>query len=177
MPEETPLVAQAPPPAYPDDEAITGLLPAEPAAAQEAIEAAAAARKRADEARKKAEAEAARAAEATPDPATLGPMEVLSAVLAEKIVDRRPVGESATFREGSEVTCFNHLGNPGGIRRTVRHVWLHEGKRKSSIKLSVKGKKWRTWSSLPVYGPGSWRVDIVDEAGHVLKSLPFTVSP
>ena len=170
---DRPAPATAPAPAYPEDDAITGLLPAEPTAAKEA---AVAARRRSEEMRRKAAAAAARAQEPTPDPADLPPMEVLHAALADKVVDRRPVGEATTFREGTEVTCFNRLANPGGTRRTVRHVWFHESTRKSSIKLSVKGTKWRTWSSLPVYGAGAWRVDVVDETGRVLRSMPFTVT-
>ena len=167
-----PQIAPDPTPSYPQDEEIGGLLPAEPREAMDAIEAATRARARAEA------AAAARAkAEAAPpiDPATLPPLSVISAVLAHDVVDRAPVREAATFREGTEVRCFNILGNPGGGQRTVRHVWYADGRRKSSIKLSVKRTRWRTWSSLPVFGPGPWRVDIVDEADRVLESLPFTV--
>ncbi len=109
------------------------------------------------------------------DATKLAAIEVTTAVLAHGVEDRRPVREAAVFKEGVEVHCFNRLANPSDVRRRVRHVWFHEGERKSSIALSVKGKTWRTWSSIPVYGPGAWRVDIVDEADRVLKSLPFTV--
>jgi hypothetical protein len=166
--------SETPGPSYPNDEDLGGLLPVEPKAATDALEAAAAAKEAAELRARKAK----EAAEAPPVDATkLAPIEVEHAVLAESVSNRQPVREGAVFREGSEVYCFNRLGNPSDVRRRIRHQWFHEGKRKSSIALSVKGKTWRTWSSLPVYGPGAWRVDIVDEADRVLTSLPFTVNP
>ncbi len=149
----------APAPGYPEDTALDELLPAEPATPTP-----------------RARPTPAPTPEAPPvDASKLAAIEVTTAVLAHDVVDRKPVRESALFEEGVEVYCFNRLGNPSDVRRRIRHVWFHEGKRKSSIALSVKGKTWRTWSSIPVYGPGAWRVDIVDESDRVLASLPFTV--
>ena len=95
-------------------------------------------------------------------------------VLAERVTDRKPGGVGDTFRDGTEVFCFMNVGN-NGPPRTLRHEWFFEGSRKSSVELKIKGPTWRTWSSRPVFGVGSWRVDVVDEEGAVLKSLPFTV--
>ncbi len=108
------------------------------------------------------------------DAADLAPMAVNEGVIASAIVDRQPQG-AGPFADGSEVFCFTRIDNPGGGRRIIRHDWFHEGTRKSSVKLEVKAASWRTWSNRPVYGVGAWRVDIVDEAGRVMKSLDFTV--
>ena len=94
---------------------------------------------------------------------------------SDAVVDRLPQRPATDYREGEEVHLFTRFDNPGERRRTVRHRWYHEGKRKSSIELSVRGRTWRTWSSVPVYGKGAWRVDVVDEADTVLRSLEFTV--
>ncbi len=107
-------------------------------------------------------------------PKVLGPITLNSVVLSERVTDRKPDGVGDTFRDGTEVFCFMKVSNPGPAR-TLRHQWFFEGSRKSSIELNVKGPTWRTWSSRPVFGVGSWRVDVVDEEGTVLKSLPFTV--
>ncbi len=107
-------------------------------------------------------------------PVVLGPITLDSVVLSERVTDRKPDGVGDTFRDGTEVFCFMKVSNPGPAR-TLRHQWFYEGNRKSSIKQNVRGPTWRTWSSRPVFGVGSWRVDVVDEEGTVLKSLPFTV--
>jgi len=101
-------------------------------------------------------------------------MEVLEAAVARAVVDRKPSG-TGPFAAGSEVHCFTRVANPGGQRRTLRHLWYHQGSRKGSIALQIKGRTWRTWSRLPVYSTGPWRVDVVDEDDTVLRSLEFVV--
>jgi len=109
-----------------------------------------------------------------PVAANLAPMTVIEAVAVSSIVDRRPSGEGP-FRDGSEINIFTRVDNPGGQLRTIRHQWYFDGSRRSNVSLKIKGTTWRTWSTRPVYGVGPWRVDIVDEAGTVLKSVTFTV--
>ena len=106
--------------------------------------------------------------------APAGPLEIVEGVIAREVVDRQPRG-SGPYAEGTEVHCYTRIRNPAGTRRQIKHVWYHEGTRKSSIPLTVKAETWRTWSNVPVHGKGAWRVDVVDEAGTVLKSLPFEV--
>jgi len=95
-------------------------------------------------------------------------------VTAGSVVDRKPKGEATRFKDGSEVSCWMAVTNPGPVRR-LRHQWSHNGARKSSIPVTVKGPTWRTWTSRPVYGVGKWTVDIVDEEGGVLHSVAFEV--
>jgi hypothetical protein len=103
------------------------------------------------------------------------PMTIVEAVIARQVVDRQPQG-SGPFTEGTEVACYTKIDNPSGQRRVLRHRWYHEGVRKSDIKLTVKAASWRTWSEVPVFGKGAWRVDIVDEAADVvMTSLTFEV--
>lgn len=110
-----------------------------------------------------------------PHPAVeLGGLVVTEAVAAARIIDRKPEGRSP-FPDGSEVNIFTRIDNPGGHVRTIRHQWHYGGSRRSNVALKVKGTTWRTWSTRAVYGTGAWRVDIVDEAGTVLKSVSFTV--
>lgn len=97
-----------------------------------------------------------------------------SVVLAKGVQNRQPVGIADSFADGQEITCFMRVRNPGP-KRTLRHQWYHGDTRKSSVAISVGGPTWRTWTQRPVYGTGSWRVDIVDEAGEVLHTVPFEV--
>jgi hypothetical protein len=95
-------------------------------------------------------------------------------VLATAVVDRVPTGVTDSFPDGAEVSCWMSVTNPGPKRR-LRAEWFHGDTRKSSIGVTIKGPSWRTWTSRPVFGTGAWRVDIVDEAGTVLHSVPFEV--
>ncbi len=107
--------------------------------------------------------------------APLGPLRILRAAVAAEIADREPKGVAERFPEGQEVYCHTVLGNPKGFRRTIRHNWYAGNERKASVELHIKAERWRTWSHIPVYGRGPWRVEVVDEDGEVLTSLPFVV--
>ena len=109
-------------------------------------------------------------------PATkLPPMRVATATVATAIVDRQPQGAADHFAEGTKVHCFTAIINEGGGHRKIRHRWMHDGELKAQVKLNVKATRWRTWSAIPVYGHGKWQIDVVDEAGTVLKSVAFRV--
>ena len=101
-------------------------------------------------------------------------MSVESAAVAQNVVDRQPSG-SGPFLDGSNVWTWNRILKPGDQRRTIRHIYYREGTQVVAVPLAIKGASWRTWSRTAVHGTGSWRVDIVDEEGRVLKSLPFVV--
>ncbi|HCP45900.1 MAG TPA: hypothetical protein DIU15_07655 [Deltaproteobacteria bacterium] len=111
-----------------------------------------------------------------PKPSTaLPPMRVATATVATAVVDRKPQGTSDRFTEGTKVHCFTAIVNDGGGHRKIRHRWIHDGQVKAQVKLNVKATRWRTWSAIPVFGSGAWRVDVIDEAGTVLKSVQFQV--
>lgn len=107
-------------------------------------------------------------------PAGAKPITFDKVVVAASVANRAPVGESTSFKSGVEVSCWMAVTNPGPKRR-LSHQWFHDTTRKSNIPVKVGGPTWRTWTSRPVYTPGPWRVDIVDEGGRVLHSVSFEV--
>jgi len=91
------------------------------------------------------------------------------------VVDREPQGESTEFAATVEtLCCFTTLNGPAG---KITHVWYHGDKERAKINLT-KGKagRWRTHSNkkMAPEWQGQWRVDVLDEHGHVLKSAAFT---
>jgi hypothetical protein len=110
-----------------------------------------------------------------PPPAPRGALSVAELILSTGVVDRAPTGVGDRFPDGTEVHCWTRIENPEGGTRTVRHRYLQGEELERSIELSIRGASWRTWSSKRVYGPGAWRVEVVDEAGEVLASKPFVV--
>jgi len=107
-------------------------------------------------------------------PAGAKPITFDRVVLAAGVENREPKNAGTSFRDGTEVYCFMSVTNPGPKRR-LAHVWYFGDTRKSSLGVKVGGPTWRTWTSRPVYGVGSWRVDVVDEEGAVLESVAFEV--
>ncbi len=103
-------------------------------------------------------------------------LSVAKAALATKIENRQPVGISDSFAEGTRVYLFNTILNPGGKGILVHHKWYRGDERVTSVKLSIKAARWRTWSVIPVYGKGPWRVDIVEPSGRVIHTEKFTVN-
>jgi len=118
-------------------------------------------------------------AAATPKATELGEtnnLGVARVALATKIENRQPVGVSDTFAEGTRVYLYSMILNPDGKQMLIHHRWYRGEERAASVKLSIKGERWRTWSVIPVYGKGPWRVDIVEPSGRVIHSEKFTVN-
>lgn len=113
------------------------------------------------------------AQQAEPDPA----MEVTRAVVASDVVDREPVGEAESFAAGVGQVFFYTVLEGDFPETQLEHVWLHEGEEMARVPLTVRGPRWRTWSSktIPAEWAGNWEVQLVDGAGTVLETVSFTV--
>jgi hypothetical protein len=92
--------------------------------------------------------------------------------LAREIQGRQPVDPGDTFTPGRIFAWTRVTGGEGDF--TVYHVWIKDGKRLWKQPVSVKGKKWTTWSYFNAK-PGAWSVEIQDEGGKVLATAAFTV--
>jgi transcriptional regulator with XRE-family HTH domain len=123
------------------------------------------------------EEQAAVPAEPEQPPAGAAPSEltVIDHGIGADVVNHRLVGKRDRFAEGEQVSFWTRLqGGTAGER--IRHVWLHEGRRMSSVPLTVGGWHWRTHSRKTMM-PGSegrWAVEARDETGRVLARSEFT---
>ena len=102
---------------------------------------------------------------------------VSDAAIATGIENLIPTGVSEKFPStvGTLFAFTNIQGSEGETQ--VLHRWIYEGMVKAEIPLSVKSKNWRTFSSkviLPEW-KGDWKVEILNEDGSLLFSLPFTL--
>ena len=105
-------------------------------------------------------------------------MEVSVAVLGTEVEDRSISGEGKSFSVSVEtIYCFTQI--QGGAGKNIHHVWLREGAEVLHITLAVGADTWRTWSSKAIAPgmEGAWKVRVQDEAGALLKEIPFTVTP
>jgi hypothetical protein len=83
-------------------------------------------------------------------------------------------GEATSFDTSVEVHYLTRV-KAESVPTTVNHVYSVDGKEVASVPLSIKGSPWTTWSRKSVW-PGSWKVELKDEAGVVIESKEFTVS-
>ena len=102
---------------------------------------------------------------------------VSQAGIGTAMENRTPQGVAETF--SSDVERLYAFSKITGISEDtiVRHLWFYGDRMMAEIRLSVKPPAWRTYSSkqiLPSW-TGAWRIEITDEDGKVLKTLPFTV--
>jgi hypothetical protein len=97
--------------------------------------------------------------------------------LAGSVENHEPVGVSASFPATQEkVFCFMEFKNVKNASK-VNVVWTLGANEMGRVPLTVKAmSKYRTWANKTIAGmKGDWKVDVVDEAGAVLKSAAFKV--
>jgi hypothetical protein len=108
------------------------------------------------------------------DKAGSAPFSVDSLVFATGVEARMPVGAGSEFAaDVGKVSCWVKV-SASQEPISMKHVWSKDGKIVFELPLSLTTQSGRIWSTKSVT-PGSWKVDIVDNAGNVIKSGSFTV--
>jgi hypothetical protein len=101
-------------------------------------------------------------------------LKVEKAVAATSVENREPVGEGTEFAASVErVYCWSKI-LAQTTPTTIKHVWYLDDEKVFEISLDIKYPSTRTWSNKSV-SPGTWQVDVADDAGNVLASVRFTV--
>ncbi len=111
---------------------------------------------------------------ADPPTPTMLLMSVTEYGVGTAVEDRRLVGGSDRFREGTRVAFWTRvLGGTSG--QGIDHVWLRESVEAMRISLDVGGASWRTHSVKTLHqgAAGNWAVEARDEAGRVLARSEF----
>ncbi len=104
-------------------------------------------------------------------------MTVAEAVLCRDVKNREAVKAATSFSASiGKVYCWVRIAN--GEKHKVRMVWKLDGKPSNGEWLEIGSPWWRTWSykSLPKGFTGAASVEVVDEAGTVLKKIDFKVT-
>jgi hypothetical protein len=120
-------------------------------------------------------APAATAPPASGDELPGGGVEIIKAVLAKNVVDREPADEITEAKVGDVVVGWTQVRSGVG-ETTVTHRWLKGEDNMGDVPLQIKGSPWRTWSRKTVSEPGSWKWQVLDPKGGVLKEVAFQVT-
>ena len=106
------------------------------------------------------------------------PLDVAVAAICQDVVDREPVDAGVSFAASvGTLYCFTKI--TGAQEATqITHVWYFGAEERARVDLDVTSATWRTWSSkiIQTHEIGSWRVDVLDPAGTVLKELKFEIT-
>ncbi len=111
-----------------------------------------------------------------PSPAPGANALAVEAVLARSVVERQPQDTGSAFPAdiGAVMLWTRVSGASGDV---MHHVWFHGDEQVADIELQIGGSPWRTWSrkTIPPEATGTWRVEVRDATGDVLKSIEFTI--
>ncbi len=104
-------------------------------------------------------------------------LEVTEGSITTEINNRQPIDEVQSVSvEVGKLFCFTRVaGASGGT--SIFHVWYRNGVEMARVELPVRSSDWRTWSSkrLVPHWRGEWRVEVLDPAGELLRSLSFNL--
>jgi cell wall-associated NlpC family hydrolase len=117
--------------------------------------------------------------ETTPAAAPEQPALVLEEIhICTNVENREPTGVGTIFPDDlGKLYCFTKIGGAEGTAY-VYHVWYFGDKEIARVKLPVKSKSWRTWSSKKFNMVlGSGHVEVVSESGAVLGKAEFEIQP
>jgi hypothetical protein len=105
-------------------------------------------------------------------------LEVGVAAISQDVVDREPVDAGISFSASvGTLYCFTKIAG-AQTPTQITHVWYYGGTERARVDLDVNSDNWRTWSSkiIQAHEVGSWRVDVLDSEGTVLKELRFEIT-
>lgn len=92
------------------------------------------------------------------------------------VEDRQPSGVGTVFPDDlDKIYCFTKIGGAEGTTY-INHVWYFGNDEIARVKLPIKSKSWRTWSSKKLnMGLGNGHVEIVSESGDILGKVEFEI--
>lgn len=104
---------------------------------------------------------------------------VLSAFVTDVVENRVPGNEIIRFSLNDTATYYTEFKDIGD-EKTVTHQWVYvdeNGSEKEIFRkdLSIKGDRWRTWTSKKLHLKGEWRVHLLDWDNEILKTSIIVV--
>jgi len=108
-----------------------------------------------------------------------GKIEVAAAAICRDVVDHEAVDVGTRFPNSVQrLYCYTKIVGADQPTEIV-HLWLYGDVERARIALNVKSSSWRTFSSkaIQAHEIGAWRVDVLDTAGNLLKTINFEVTP
>lgn len=104
-------------------------------------------------------------------PGNCSDIELIRSMLTDQVQEREPGDPVASLAGLDALLAFTEVRNARG--RTIIHEWRYQGEPVAEVKLTVRGDRWRTWSSknLGVRRTPEWSVAVRTDDGCLLDTL------
>jgi hypothetical protein len=113
-------------------------------------------------------------------PAQEGSLAVTEIATTTRIVRGKPVDSVRRISSSAvhELYCYTKVVAPDDGEREIVHAWYRNDELISRCSLPVSGTSWRTYSRKSVTREmaGDWRVEVLDSAGNLLKTIKFRLN-
>ena len=107
-------------------------------------------------------------------------LKITEMTVTTKIVRGNPIDSVHRISSTSvkALYCFTRLDSTTGAKTVIRHVWYRNSDKVGEYAFPVKGEHWRTFSKKMISKgwAGDWRVEALDSAGHLLKTVKFRMN-
>ncbi len=99
------------------------------------------------------------------------------AKFANEILDRQPQGTQESYPANVGKLYFWTLVTGAEEPAEVTHTWYFNDEKAGEVPLSIKYPRMRTWSSKTIpEKTGTWRVEVKDSSGNVLKEASVSIT-
>lgn len=101
-----------------------------------------------------------------------------TAMMCERVENLVPVRSGLTFSVSSgQVCCFTSF-DPVPQPTVIYHRWFRRDELSTQTRLRLYPAKWSTYSVIQLRetDKGPWRVEIIDQNGHVFDVLRFSIT-
>ncbi|MDY6971958.1 MAG: DUF2914 domain-containing protein [Thermodesulfobacteriota bacterium] len=102
-------------------------------------------------------------------------LEVDISAICEDVINFEPTVPRVSFPVTiGRLCCFTRILG-ANEPTTITHLWYYGKVERARVELIIKGSPWRTYSSkiIQPHEVGSWRVEVLDQEGMVLKVIQF----
>jgi hypothetical protein len=107
-------------------------------------------------------------------------LHIAEMAVTTKIFKGNPVDSVKRMSSSSvkALYCFTRIDSSIDGETSIKHVWYYDGEKVGEYTLPVKGKSWRTYSKkfIAKGEAGSWRVEVLNSNGDILKSVAFRMN-
>ena len=100
------------------------------------------------------------------------------AVMSVRVENLTPIHSGLVFSVSSGQVCCYTSFDPVPQHTVIYHRWFRRDELSTQTRLRLYPPKWSTYSTIQLRetDKGPWRVEIIDQNGHVFDTLRFSIT-
>jgi hypothetical protein len=105
-------------------------------------------------------------------------LELKQASMCERVENLTPVHSDLAFPVSSGQVCCYTSFEPVPQHTVIYHRWFHRDELSTQTRLRLYPPRWSTYSVIQLRetDKGPWRVEIIDQNGHIFDVLRFSIT-